>query len=72
MAELKRYNSRHEVFKSALRSAGILGSDGVPRPPGAISEKTFVKACVRCVTSVESSEDKALKYLINKLKIRRI
>jgi ferredoxin-type protein NapG len=61
--------SRREVLKSALRGAGLLGlggavwgttaiklkaSDAVLRPPGAIEEKDFIKACIRCGNCVEA------------------
>lgn len=76
MAESIQNNSRREVFKKALRGAGLLGlggavwsstavklkaSDVVLRPPGAIEEKEFVKACIRCGTCVESCPYNTLK-----------
>lgn len=68
--------SRREILQSALRGAGLLGlggavwgttakklkaSDIVLRPPGAIEEKDFIKACIRCGTCVENCPYDTLK-----------
>jgi len=69
MANDKHVNSRREALKSAIRGTGLLGLGGiiwgtlagklkasnvVLRPPGALEEENFVKACIRCGTCVEA------------------
>ena len=69
MAEEKNINPRREMLKTLFRSAGLLGIGGAVwgngvvklkaseltlRPPGAIDEEDFVKACIRCGTCVEA------------------
>ncbi len=76
MADEQHTNSRRNALKTLFRGAGLLGiggtvwgtavnkikaSDIVLRPPGAIEEKDFLKACVRCGTCVESCPYDTLK-----------
>jgi len=76
MSEDQHRNSRREVLRSSVRGIGLLGlggvlwgtvanklkaSDIILRPPGAIEEKDFVKACIRCGTCVESCPYDTLK-----------
>jgi len=67
--EEKNIKTRRDALKAMFRGAGFLGLGGAIwgntayklkaseltlRPPGAIAEKDFVKACVRCGTCVET------------------
>ncbi len=62
-------SSRRDVIKTMFRSVGVFGLGGMAwagavdklkaseltlRPPGALLEKDFVKACIRCGTCVEA------------------
>jgi len=62
-------NSRRDALKTMFRGAGLMGlggmvwggmADGLKaselslRPPGALKEKDFVKACIRCGSCVEA------------------
>ena len=61
--------SRRDVLKTVFRQAGLLSLGGLSwgslvaetssselalRPPGALAEKDFIKACVKCGTCVEA------------------
>jgi ferredoxin-type protein NapG len=76
MAGDKNMNSRRDALKKMFRDAGLLGlggtiwgatatrlkaSDLTLRPPGALNETDFVKACIRCGTCVESCPYDTLK-----------
>ena len=76
MADKQHMNSRRKALKTIFRGAGLLGfggavwgtavnkikaSDIVLRPPGAIEEKNFIKACIRCGTCVEACPYDTLK-----------
>ena len=69
MADTQNINSRRDALKTMFRGAGLLGLGGAAwgstaiklkaseltlRPPGAIDEEKFVKACIRCGTCVEA------------------
>jgi ferredoxin-type protein NapG len=69
-------NARREVLKKVLRGAGLMGLGGavwggmaiklkasgaVLRPPGAIEEINFIKACIRCGNCVEACPYDTLK-----------
>ena len=69
MADEQHINSRRDALKTMFRSVGMLGLGGAVwgttaiklkaseltlRPPGALEEEDFVKACLRCGTCVES------------------
>lgn len=69
-------NSRRDALKTMFRGAGLLGlsgavwggaanklkaSDLALRPPGALEEDKFVKACIRCGTCVEACPYDTLK-----------
>jgi ferredoxin-type protein NapG len=71
--------SRREIIRSTLRGIGFLGlggaiwesavvklkaSDMVLRPPGAVDEEDFIKACIRCGTCVESCPYDTLKLAV--------
>ncbi|MCD4736558.1 MAG: ferredoxin-type protein NapG [Bacteroidales bacterium] len=75
----KNKSTRRELFKKVAQSAGLLGvggmmwgayvdeaksSDLVLRPPGALDEKDFLKACVKCGTCVESCPYNTLKLAV--------
>jgi len=62
-------NSRRDALKTMLRGAGLMGLGGMSwggmadglkaselslRPPGALAEKDFIKACIRCGSCVEA------------------
>ena len=62
-------NSRRDALKTILRGAGLMGLGGLAwggmadghkaselslRPPGALKEKDFIKACIRCGSCVEA------------------
>ncbi len=68
--------TRRDLLKTMFRGAGLLGiggavwgtaaeklkaSDLVLRPPGAVTEESFVKACLRCGTCVEACPYDTLK-----------
>jgi len=76
MSDEKHMNSRRKVLIKAVRGIGLMGlggaiwgttarklkaSDMVLRPPGALEEKNFVKACIRCGTCVETCPYDTLK-----------
>jgi ferredoxin-type protein NapG len=76
MAEKQNMNSRRDALKKMFRDAGLLGLGGsiwgvtatklkastlTLRPPGALEEDDFVKACIRCGTCVESCPYDTLK-----------
>jgi len=76
MADSQHMNSRRTALKTMFRGAGLLGlggavwgttaiklkaSDIVIRPPGAVDEKNFIKACIRCGTCVEACPYETLK-----------
>jgi len=76
MAEDKHINSRRNAFKKMFRGAGMLGLGGAVwgsaavklkaseltlRPPGALEDDDFVKACIRCGTCVEACPYDTLK-----------
>ncbi len=67
--------SRRDALKTMFRGAGVLGLGGMAwggvvdglkaselalRPPGALAEKSFIKACVRCGSCVEACPYDAL------------
>ena len=76
MAGDKNISSRRDALKTMFRGAGLLGLGGAVwgstavklkaseltlRPPAAIDEKDFVKACIRCGTCVEACPYDTLK-----------
>lgn len=76
MADEKQVNTRRDALKTMFRGAGLMGLGGAVwgsaavklkaseltlRPPGAIDEKDFVKACIRCGTCVEACPYETLK-----------
>ncbi len=76
MAEKQNMNSRRDALKKMFREAGLLGLGGsiwgvtatklkastlALRPPGALEENDFVKACIRCGSCVESCPYDTLK-----------
>ncbi len=76
MAEMQNRNTRRDLLKNIFRGAGLLGlggavwgtaaeklkaSDIVLRPPGAILEEHFTKACIRCGICVEACPYNTLK-----------
>jgi ferredoxin-type protein NapG len=69
MGEQKSYSSRREAIKKLFKGTGYLGISGTVlgslasglaanklelRPPGALEEKDFLKACLKCGICVEA------------------
>ncbi len=76
MADEQHSNSRRDALKTMFRGIGVLGLGGsvwgsaaiklkaselTLRPPGALEEEDFVKACIRCGTCVEACPYDTLK-----------
>lgn len=76
MAVENHTNSRRNALKTIFRGAGLLGLGGAVwggaatklsaseltlRPPAAIDDKDFIKACIRCGTCVEACPYDTLK-----------
>ncbi len=76
MADKQHMNSRRDALKTLFRGAGMLGLGGAVwgsaviklkaseltlRPPGALDEENFVKACLKCGTCVEACPYDTLK-----------
>lgn len=76
MADEQNTNTRRDALKTMFRGAGLMslggalwgtaaiklkGSELTLRPPGAIAEKDFAKACIRCGTCVEACPYNTLK-----------
>jgi len=69
MSNEQQNNSRRAALKTMFKGIGVLGLGGsvwgtsaiklkaselTLRPPGAIEEENFVKACLRCGTCIEA------------------
>ena len=76
MADELQNNSRRDALKTLFQGIGVLGLGGslwgsaaiklkaselTLRPPGALEEEDFVKACIRCGTCVEACPYDTLK-----------
>jgi len=76
MSDNQNTSTRRDVIKTMFRSVGLFGLGGITwagavdklkaseltlRPPGALAEKEFVKACIRCGTCVEACPYDTLK-----------
>lgn len=76
MSEKKNKSSRRNAIRKVFQSAGYVGLGGlmwgayldkakgaelVLRPPGAVDEEKFIKACIKCGTCVEACPYDTLK-----------